>query len=451
MSNMKEISRREFLKTASINFAALAFMPRDLFQQTHNKQETEKKFVPKFEFIGPPIKYEIEGGSDGERSGYVDPDDADRILVGTWNNGIYETINGGKVWKNINIPTIQKENRPPSVARDMLAIPDTKDILVVFDYNLAIGTLGNPDWNIVKLPSETYVAQTACILPNKSVLIGGSDYHSIGIYVAKIDSLKETIKYNKANPNSRKEFEWEAIKGLSSQEYWFFIRTITHVPSKETYSSGKIYFGGWLGMQNSGVEPGTGLLCMSDDFDEGYKLIKANTHEFADERGNMSVNTIKATDYKGHQIIFVGGEGSGYKNGRMYDSKRPFLQIIVDGNIYPIDKVNCKSLAESGGGSDLISPQRGIVVCEETEEVFISTGFKEISRASLDDIVQGKVITWERISKAPVGQKDFGALHLGLSHSKTNRTPILTVCREIYGKGMLPFQEVGRACLTSDY
>lgn len=430
MAMKESISRRDFLKLGGIASVSTVMLPFNLSKLNLKTPESKNKFMPTFEYLGPPIIRETkvaDGGSEGERTFWVDSDDANKMLVGTWESGLWKTVDGGKYWESVNIPVIQRKNREPSVARDMMTIPGTKNILAVFDYSLAVGTLNSKSWKEVKLPTDHWQTQTACILPNGKLIVGGRGFPNAGVAITDIKS-----------PSFLTDPYWKTIDGG-------YIRTITHTLSSNQRIPGKIFYGGWKELENDGTQAGTGLICIDG---KDFKVIPEYSHTFEDDRGPMSVNTIKTTNYDGHEIIFVGGEGTGWKNGRKFDVTRPSLQILVDNKILSQEQVNPKGLFESGGGSDLITPQRGIVVCEETGEVLISTGFKEISRAPLDDIVSGRKIKWERITKAPKGQTDFGALHMALT--KRNEIPALVVGRKIYGNGYLPFQQVGMADLASE-
>lgn len=412
MSADRIISRRDMLKLTGAAFAS-ALLP-------FKSAEAGSKFIPAFEYVGPYINNSWTGGSDGERSGFIDPNNADKMIVGTFGEGVLQTVDGGKNWSKVNVPVIQREYSP-SEPRDIVSIPGTNDILIAMDSNLVRGSFDNPNWSLIKLPSENWIAQTLCALPDGRILIGGTGYpFTSGLAVA--DS---------------KNFNWKMITGLYSAENEFYIRSIKHF-------SGKIFFGGWFGITNDGSRGGTGMFCVDD---KNFQPIKEYEHAFTDDRGAMSVNMIEATVHNGREIIFVGGEGTGTKNNRRFNPSRPSLRILLDGNEITQSIVNSKGVSATGGW-DLISPQRGIVISEGTGEVFVSSGFKEISRASLNDVLYGAQINWQRITKPPAGQVDTGALHIRLSHRKNSGTPALMMCREIYGNGSLPFQQVGIANLT---
>jgi hypothetical protein len=456
---MKEISRRDFLEISGLGVVAFV-LGKIPFLEEH-----ADKFTPSFKYIGPYINSLTIKASEGERTGWIDPNDPDRILVGTWEKGIWQTVNGGKDWEQINVPVIKSEpfSEGQSSARDMLTVPGTGETLIVSDYSLAIGSLDDPSsWGKVNLPTDSYAAQTACILPDGRVIVGGVELiwpenKFTGIALTDIQTIKDTIAYNKSNPDSPKNVEWKAITGIFGDERLSYIRTIAHLPPTDAESSGKIFIGGWLGstFENNGKIPGTGLVCMDDvnfkpilerSFPFEHKLYDAPAGPIT---GPMCVNSINALRYKGHEIIFVGGEGTGGGNSRIYHPDHPQFQIVVDGVAYPQEVVNCEGLMQSGGGSDCITPQKGIEICKETAEVYVSTAYREISQVSLDDVISGKVINWERITKPPSGQRDMGSLHIMISQGKeSNKKPVLLVCRDIWGSGQLPFQQVAVADLT---
>ena len=432
---MEKPSRRDFLKTAAVGLLSFA-LPPEFYELKYESQEN--KFMPSFKFIGPPIIQENKTGSEGERTIWADSENSDRMLAFTWKNGIWKTSDGGKKWEKIEIPASERKGNDKPVARDVVSIPGTKNILVVFDFSLAVGSFENNEWKVINLPDGSWETQTAHVLPDGRVIVGGRGFPSAGVAISTNKTTNETMSFNKRASRPVENFEWQQVSGLlpNAKDSGFYVRTITSVKEK-------IYFGGWYGKSNDGTTPGTGLVCIDD---KNFKIIPEYSHTFEDARGPMSINTIKITEYKGNEIIFVGGEGTGVSNNRKFDIKKPFLQILVNNKVLSQDLVNCKELFKTGGESDLITPQRGIVICEETGEVLISSGFKEISRASLEDIISGKPILWERITKAPDGQKDFGALHMVLAKKSGN--PMLIVGREIYGDGTLPFQQIGVANMT---
>lgn len=447
---MKEkLTRRDFLGLVPSAIAAFSLPPWALSLEAPEYRENS---TPEFRYVGPYIDCIRQGQSEGERAGWIDPDDPDRMIVGTWGHGIWKTLNGGKGWELVDIPTVENSYwGVPSVARDMVTIPETGEVLIVFDYSLALGSLDNSQWSCINLPTKSYVAQTVCVLPSGKILIGGFDSPQskfTGMAVTDMRTMKNTIKYNKNHPDFPKDVRWKVIKDIFNWEYWSFIRTIAHLPTNDSGSPGKIFFGGWLGMSNN-RSPGTGLICIDD---KNFKPIEEYTFPFeqkveGDIYGPMAINTIKALYYKGHEIVLIGGEGSG--GGRNDNPERRHFQIVIDGEACPPDIVNCKGLIESGGGSDLIAAQRGIEVCQETSEVFVSTAFKEISRVSLENIISQRLLNWERITKAPEGQKDTGSFHIILSRNKARDSkPALMVCREVWGKGPFPFQQVALANLV---
>jgi hypothetical protein len=432
---MERFSRRDFLKLTAFSLAAIPFHRLASVLNLENPEKVEQ-YVPEFKYVGPYIDFMRSGQSDGERSGWIDPDNADKMMVGTWMHGLWKTLDAGKNWEQMNIPVLEKSPYGiPSVARDMITVPGTGETLIVFDYSLALGSVDGSNWGIVNLPTDSYIAQTACILPCGKVFIGGCDDPQskfTGLAMTDITNIKNVIEYNKNHPDSLKSPDWQTVNGIFPMEYWSFIRTIAHLPSLFNTKPGKILFGGWLGMSSS-KNPGTGLYCIND---KNFSLIDDCSFPFnhtldSGFEASMSINMIKALHYRGHEIVLVGGEGSG--GGGSYNPNYPHFQIIVDGTPYPQEVVNCK----------------GIEISEESGDVFVSTSFKEISHVSLDDILTGNVINWKRITRAPEGQADTGSLHIMLSqNSKKEGVPVLMMCREVWGNGPFPFQQVGVAKLN---
>ena len=359
---------------------------------------------------------------------------------------IFATQNGGEEWakvelaKNPNSPyTAEFEQKyPQNTAREIVHLRDDS-YLVVSDKGISVlqfDSSGNPkisnasiDFEQFRRPSEnSYRNQILC--PQTALVFDGwviaSGYNAT--YRARVS---EVLSGN---------LDWSPVEmeGLRIQHFRTF---------SQSKRSGMIYAGGWTYPDKK--RPGTGLYVShngGESFEKHpfWEQITQHSDAYESQLG-MLINIIKTIEYEGHELVVIGGEGSGNHTRDGYDQRKPFLEILVDGELYAGD-LNLNELALQLG-TDMVSPG-GMVVCYKTGELFLAGYAREIASTSISEIVEGHLsaqkqnesvrkINWVRRSCADSGRRDFGAIELQISHDLWG-APYLITSGQTWEKPLRP-------------
>jgi len=412
---------------------------------------SEKEDLPEriltFTKLGPfNLIEKTSGGSEGVRAVYSSPNNHDKIFAGTWRSGFFVTQDGGKEWTKVELarnpnspyPAWFEQKYPQNTAREIVHLRDDS-YLIVSDKGISVlqsNSSGNPkvsnasiDFEQLGDPSETNYRKQI-LSPQTAIVFDG--WVIVSGYNATCRTRSSEVL--SGNPN------WSLVK-MGTLDIQHF-RTFSQ--SKKT---GVIYAGGWIYPDKKGA--GTGLY-VSHDAGESFEKhpfweqITQHIDAYESQRG-MLINIIKTIEHEGHELVIIGGEGSGNHTRDGYDQRKPFLEILVDGELYAGD-LNLNELALQLG-TDMVSPG-GMVVCHKTGELFLAGYAREIASASISEIVEGhlftqrlnnrvKKINWIRRSRDDSGRRDFGAIELQISHDSWG-APYLIASGQTWEKPLRP-------------
>jgi len=191
---------------------------------------------------------------------------------------------------------------------------------------------GNP-LDVAMAPWWLYAGpQTVCKV-NDDVMIAGAN----GMYNTSIENLLD------------------GTMGDDGYKHWgggitlpdistFMICSINH-----DEKSNRVYAGGWTEFKSpSGyVAPGTGLHVSVDGGKSFYKYYLYE--QMMCPNGPMAINTIESIWYRGHNLVFVGGEGCSTLTHKYSVKDFPFFFILMDDKLYDLELTNNIGLAQAGG------------------------------------------------------------------------------------------------------
>ncbi len=394
---MTELTRREFGKIL-LSAGGSLFLPDRLLDALPEKEALSLKWKE----IGPSLK-----NNDGVRSLIINPRDPEQILASTYDKGTQISNDGGSTWNTLAVPHPADISSNTNTARDMVPLRDNC-VLLLADYSISVYKFGDEQVKIDASISENKMSggpQTGCVV--------GSDLIIAGFGGAYKTSLSRLMNHTNGIFDWGKPIPFENLS-------FHMIRSIAYDQKNRL-----IYAGGCLSPKDEETGrlwSGTGLYISKDG---GKSFSEHSLHDqMKDPNGLMSINTITCLNYKGHDLVLIGGEGNG--SGQRYSGEElPFFRILIDGKLY--DRVLCNNQGLSEAcGYGLVTPQRGIVADPQLGIAFISMFGAEIAGFNLDDIIEGRKIDYQVVTKPKFGETYFGAGHLCLTRTSPNRSQIAT-------------------------
>ena len=389
---MEKISRRTFMKLGGISSAFLFTRNINIDKLTN----PEDKFMD-FREIGPNFS---ERG-DGVRSIFVNPQNSNEIVVGSFMSGSFYSYDGGNNWQNFILPNNENIDANLNTIRDIILL-DSNHILMVADYSIMTMSIGHDPGRTSNgnIESEKLSGgpQTACLIGDEVVIAGYS-----GFYKTKTKKLLESQNFGSY-------YDWGESKKIGDLPF-SMIRSL-----KYDNLNNILYAGGWMSPKDEytgQLWPGTGLY---QSFDRGETFQKHSFYDLMiDPKGPVSINSIESIRFKGHDIVIIGGEGVSPEIQASPDVW-PVVYILVDGAMYDKQLTNNYGLVNQAGVG-LITPQRGIIASQLTEKLYISSYSGNIVTVNLDSIINREFLDWTNITPNRNGENLFSSGHMRLTHS----------------------------------